>query len=234
MLRFRNLQSAQSFLLLLIHQDESNHVPHSAPIWVPSSDTAWYAVDTMTGAMYSGTNSLYKKRGYRLERVSAFKTKEGVRYAAIWEFAKGPEWHSSHGMSLADFNQTRGTYGKGWRMAHVNAHEKFAAVWEKGDGSVQQILVSLSASDFGQQATQLANQGMRPLRVTASAEGNQPRFTAIFEKNNGSVWQAQHLMNSAQFDQANASMLSQGYKLTDASGVMLGKKASFSGIWEKI
>ena len=232
-LRFRNLQTAQCFLLLLIHRDESSQVPHSAPVWIASSDTAWYAVDTMTGATYSGTNNLYKKRGYRLERVSAFKTREGVRYAAIWELASGPEWHSSHGMSLADFNLTRGKYGKDWRMAHVNAHEKFSAIWEKGDGSAQQILVALSASDFEAQAGQLASQGLRPLRITTSAEGNQPRFTAIFETNNGSDWQAQHQMSAAQFDRANASMLSQGYKLTDASGVMLGRKPSFSGIWEK-
>jgi hypothetical protein len=232
--RFRNLQSAQSFLLLLVHQDESNHVPHSAPIWIPSSDTAWYAVDAMTAAVYSGTNSLYKKRGYRLERVSAFKTKEGVRYAAIWELASGPEWHSSHGMSLADFNQARGLYAKGWRMVHVNAHEKFSAIWERGDGSAQQCLVALSASDFEQQASQLASQGLRPLRISTSAEGNTPRFTAIFDKNDSSAWQAQHAMNAAQFDRANAAMLSQGYRLTDASGVMLGKRPNFTGIWEKV
>src|SRR5437868_10815222 len=80
-LRFRNLQSAQSFMLLLIHHDEGSNTPHSAPIWIPSSDTAWYAVDTMSPGLYAGNNKIYKKRGYRLERVSAFKPKEGPRYA---------------------------------------------------------------------------------------------------------------------------------------------------------
>ncbi len=233
-MRYRNLQNAQSFLLLLIHQDEAGHQPHSAPIWIPSSDAAWYAVDTMSPGLYSGNNKMYKKRGYRLERVSAFKTREGVRYAAIWERTAGPEWQSRHGMTLSDFNQARSQYGQGWRMAHVNAHQNFAAIWEKGDGSAQQVLVSLSASDFESQAAQLASDGYRPLRISTSAEGNAPRFTAIFEKNNGTVWQAQHLMNGAQFDKAKATMIARGYKLTDASGVMLGKKPNFTGIWEKI
>jgi hypothetical protein len=41
-------------------------------------------------------------------------------------------------------------------------------------------------------------------------------------------------MTALEFDRANARMLSRGYKMTDASGVMLGKKPSFTGIWEKI
>jgi hypothetical protein len=234
MLRFRNLQSAQSFLLLLVHPDECNHVRYTAPIWIPSSDTAWYAVDTMTAAMYGATNSLYKKRGYRLERVSAFRTKEGVRYAAIWELVSGPEWQSRHGMSIADFNLAHGQYDKTWRMAHINAHERLSAIWEKGDGTIQQVLVALSRTDFESQAGQLTSQGFRPLRISTSAEGNTPRFTALFEKNNGSVWQSQHLMTAVEFDRVNARMLSRGYKMTDASGVMLGNKPSFTGIWEKI
>src|ERR1700744_6591829 len=90
-LRFRNLQNAQNFMLLLVHHDEGNNTPHSAPIWIPSSDTAWYAVDTMSAGLYGGNNKPYKNRGYRLERVSAFKTKEAPRAVPIWLGASGPE-----------------------------------------------------------------------------------------------------------------------------------------------
>ena len=233
-LRFRNLQSAQSFMLLLIHHDEGGNTPHSAPIWIPSSDTAWYAADTMSAGLYAGNNKTYKKRGYRLERVSAFKTKEGERYAAIWELATGPEWHSRHGMIQAEFEQANSQFGKNWRMTHVNAHHGFAAIWEKGDGSAQQILTALSASDFQTQLAQLTSQGYRPLRISTSTDGHAPRFTAIFEKNNGTQWHAQPAMNESQFARMSATMNQQGFKLTDASGVMLGKKPSFSGIWEKV
>ncbi len=231
-LRFRNLQNAQSFMLLLIHHDEGT--PHSAPIWIPSSDTAWYAVDTMSPGLYAGNNKTYKKRGYRLERVSAFKTREGVRYAAIWELASGAEWHSRHGMIQAEFEQAHSQYGKGWRMTHVNAHQGFAAIWEKGDGSAQQVLTSLSAPDFQTQMAQLTSQGLRPLRISASTDGHAPRFTAIFEKSDGTEWQAQPVMNESQFAHTSATMSQRGFKLVDASGVMLGKKPSFSGIWEKV
>jgi len=233
-LRFRNLQNAQSFMLLLIHHDEGHNTPHSAPIWIPSSDTAWYAVDTMSTGLYASNNKSYKKRGYRLERVSAFKTKEGVRYAGIWELASGPEWHSRHGMIQAEFEQAKSQFSKNWRMTHVNAHHGFAAIWEKGDGSAQQVLVSLSASDFQTQMAQLTSQGYRPLRITTNSDGHAPRFTAIFEKNDGTQWQAQAAMNESQFARMSTTMSQRGFKLTDASGVMLGKKPSFSGIWEKV
>jgi len=233
-LRFRNLQSAQSFMLLLIHHDEGGDTPHSAPIWIPSSDTAWYAVDTMSPGLYAGNNKTYKKRGYRLERVSAFKTKEGERYAAIWELASGPEWHSRHGMIQAEFEQAHSQFGKNWRMAHVNAHHGFAAIWEKGDGSTQQVVTALSASDFQTQMAQLTSQGLRPLRISTSSDGHAPRFTAIFEKTDGTEWQAQSAMNESQFAHMSTTMSQRGFKLVDASGVMLGKKPSFSGIWEKV
>src|SRR5262249_9585963 len=117
---------------------------------------------------------------------------------------------------------------------HVNAHQGFAAIWEKGDGSAQQVLTSLSASDFQTQMAQLTSQGFRPLRITTTAQDHAPRFTAIFEKNSGSQWQAQHLSDSAQCARPSATMSQRGFKLIDASGVMLGKKPSFSGIWEKV
>jgi len=233
-LRFRNLQNAQSFMLLLIHHDEGHNTPHSAPIWIPSSDTAWYAVDTMSTGLYASNNKSYKKRGYRLERVSAFKTKEGVRYAGIWELASGPEWHSRHGMIQAEFEQAKSQFSKNWRMTHINAHHGFAAIWEKGDGSAQQVLVSLSASDFQTQMAQLTSQGYRPLRITTNSDGHAPRFTAIFEKADGTQWQAQAAMNESQFASMSTTMSQRGFRLTDASGVMLGKKPSFSGIWEKV
>ena len=55
---------------------------------------AWYAVDTLDDTAYRMFTRQGKKRGYRLRRVSAFNTHEGVRYAAAWEQLAGPDWHS--------------------------------------------------------------------------------------------------------------------------------------------
>src|SRR6185312_8868251 len=121
-------------------------------------------------------------------------------------------------MIQAEFEQAKSQFGKNWRMTHVNAHHGFAAIWEKAEGSTQQVLVALSASDFATQMSQLTSQGYRPLRISTSADGYAPRFTAIFEKTDGTQWHAQAAMNESEFARMSATMSQRGFKLTDASG----------------
>jgi hypothetical protein len=226
-------QSFQAFLELLIHRDESNHVPHYAEVSIAASDTAWYAVDTMDVAKYRMTNTFYKKRGYRLRRVSAFKTKEGTRYSAIWEFASGPEWHSAHGMRQAAFDTKTATYAaQGYRLAFVDAREDYSAIWERGDASAQQTFSSLSSNEFQQQVTALAPQGYCPVRISGFASGGESRFAAIFEKQSVD-WQAQTDLNFTDFRKACATARAQGYRMTNASGHVLNKKPVFSGVWQR-
>src|SRR6185312_16028757 len=116
-------------------------------------------------------------------------------------------------MIQAEFEQAHSQFGKTWRMTHVNAHHGFAAIWEKGDGSAQQVLASLSASDFATQMAQLTSQGYKPLRISTSSDGQAPRFTAIFEKSEGAEWKAQAAMNETQFPHMSATMTQQGFKL---------------------
>jgi Bacterial tandem repeat domain 1 len=233
--RYRNLATAQRFLIPLIHKDESRHQPHAAMIWLPSRDTAWYAIDTMEAGTYSRLNRAYKKRGYRLERIGAFKTRAGTRYAAIWELTSGPEWHSRHGMTLAEFNRARADFaGRGRRMTHIDSHAGYSAIWEHGGAAAQQCLAAVSADEFATQMATLQGQGFRPLRISTGVVQAAPSFTAIFEKDASVVWHAEHAMTAPAFEKTQTQMSAQGFKLVDASGQMVGKQPSFSGIWEKI
>lgn len=229
----RPQQTAQRFLELLIHRDEANHTPYSGEISIAASDTAWYAVDTLDSMTYRFSNAYYKKRGYRLRRVSAYKTKDGVRYSAIWELASGPEWHSVHGIDRAAFERKTADYArKGFRLAYVDVRQNYAAIWEVGDPGTQQVFSGLTTDEFQQQHASLAPQGYRPVRISGRTEGGASRFAVIFEKDSGVPWQAKHQMNYAEFHSTCAAMKAQGYRMTDASGHIANKKPVFSGIWE--
>jgi hypothetical protein len=224
-------QPAQRFLELLIHHDEGHGQPAYAEIAIPSSDTAWYAVDTLDNLTYRTTNHRYMQRGYRLKRISAFKTKDGTRYAGCWQLASGPEWRTRHAMSLTGFNQACAEH-HGFRLIHLNVRTHYAAIWEKGDASGQQVFPGLTLSEYEQQFASLTASGYRLSRLCGFHDGV-ARFAAIFEKTDGPAWQARHQMDPKDFRKTIAQMSAQGYHMVDASGHAEGGKATFTGIWEQ-
>jgi hypothetical protein len=231
----RDEQTAQRFLEVLIHRDEAGKTPHVGEIALAAPNTAWYAIDTLDELTYATVNRQNKKRGFRLRRVSGFKTKTGLRYAACWEQIQGPDWHSRHRMTQQGFDAACTDFVKrGFRLTHVDARAHYAAIWEKGDASTQKTFSRLSLGDYQQQYAALVGQGMRPTRLSLSFADGAPFVAAIFEKDSGSVaWQSLVQLSATDFHKANAMLKAQGYRMTDASGRMLSGKATFTGIWER-
>ena len=146
-------------------------------IWLTAPDTAWYDVCSLEESQYRVMNHNFKKHGYRLRRLSAFDTKDGVRYAALWELASGPAWESSHTLPLAKFETLRNTYKQsGYRMTHIDARVNYSAVWEKGDNSSQQVFTALTLLEYEQQYNVLTAQGLRPYRISATAQDGVPQL----------------------------------------------------------
>ena len=231
----RSVEPAQLLQQLLIHRDEAHHIPHVGVIAVASPDAAWYAVDTLDNTQFRMFTSQGKKRGYRLRRFSAFKTHEGVRYAAHWEQIAGPDWHANHNMSRQDFDALNTKrLGHGFRLTHLDARLQYAGVWEAGDGSTQKVFSNLSIDAYQQQAATLAGQGLRPTRLSLGVDGGATFVAAIFDKDPGAPWQANALMSSGDFHKANVAAKSQGFRLRDASGHMISGKPMFSGVWDQV
>lgn len=230
----RSEQTAQRFLEVLIHHDEAGKQPHVGLLSIAAPNTAWYAINTLDELTYATVNRQNKKRGFRLRRVSAFKTKQGLRYAACWEQIAGPDWHSRHRMTQQGFDAACADFvSRGFRLAHVDARAHYAAIWEKGDATTQQTFSRLTLSEYQQQHATLVGQGMRPTRTSLSIADGTPFVAAIFEKDSGVAWQSNVQMSATEFHKANALMTAQGYRMTDASGHMLSGKATFTAIWER-
>lgn len=227
-------QRAQLFLEQLIHHDEAGHQPHKALLAIASPDTAWFAKDTMDETTYRMTNHAYRMRGWRLKRVSVFKTGRGPCFSGVWQLAGGPEWHTRHGMSQSGFDAANRDYaGRGFRLVHLDARSHYAAVWERGDASTQQMFSSLSIADYDAKSAELVGQGYRPLRLSLRAEDGAARLAAIFEKTDGAEWQARHSMSAADLRRAVFQANAHGLRMIDATGHIVGGKPVFAGVWEK-
>jgi hypothetical protein len=229
-----NVQTTQRFLELLIHRDESHQSPYTAMISIAAPDTGWFGIYSLDESKYRVLNHDYKKHGYRLRRVSAFNTRDGICYSALWELASGPAWESTHAMTLAKFESARNDFKQsGYRMTHIDARVNYAAIWERGDNTTQQVFSALTLLEFEQQLATQTTQGFRPVRISATGAGGAPSFAAIFEKASAVGWQSKHQLSASDFFKTDNAAKAQGYRLTDASGYMLGGKANFSGIWDK-
>ncbi|HXL99170.1 MAG TPA: hypothetical protein VN932_04510 [Rhizomicrobium sp.] len=231
--------TAQSFLQLVVHRDETDGVPHHAMLSIASPDTLWVAINTLDAAGYKNAAEKYRLRGYRLRRLDGFQTASGPRYAAIWQYANGPAQQAQPGMTQAEFEQRSARLEQqGYRLAYVDGSGSssgptYCAIWEKRT-AVQDAGAMLTAADYERKLSAQAAQGFRPRGISGYAVDGQSRFAAIFEKSAGPAWVADHRMTAQGFKTKNAALLAQGYSLTDVSGHAIGKQPVFSGIWEKV
>jgi hypothetical protein len=231
------IPAEQRFHAPLIHRDETGEGPHSAYLSIRATDTAWMAIDDMDESAYRRESSKYAGRGYRLRRVSAFQTRKGVRYAAIWQYATGPALEARHAMTLAQFEQaSRDFAARGFRLSHIDASAqstgpKFAAIWERDGGAVQESFAALTGAEYNAKLAALTAQGFRPRVISGYAAAGESRFAVIFDR--GAVTNSDHAMTASAFAEKSRAMREQGYLLTGASGHMANGHAIISGVWEK-
>jgi hypothetical protein len=232
-------QTAQRISHLLLHRDEAGGTPRFATLSIRATDTAWMAIHTLDDTAYRQAADTYGRRGYRLRRVNAFQTKNGMRYAAVWQLGAGPASQARHNMTLAQFEETSTRLAsRGHRLAHIDGSAtksgaRYAAIWERGAGAPQQSFAALNAADYERKLAALTAQGFRPVQISGYASGGQVLYAAIFEKSAGPAWEMHRVMTASAFQTKSNAMAAQGHLLMDASGAMLNGQAIFSGVWEK-
>jgi CubicO group peptidase (beta-lactamase class C family) len=79
----------------------------------------------------------------------------------------------------------------------------------------------------------LAKQGYRLTEVSGYADGNQPRYAAIWEKLSGPAWAARHGLSATQYQAEFDKLAKQGFRLKEISGYAVGGKPQYAAIWEK-
>jgi uncharacterized protein (UPF0297 family) len=117
--------------------------------------------------------------------------------------------------------------------ALVPSEERYAAIWHRDPGSAQQTKLRLTAVQFEQAFSQLANQGYRLVQLSGYSVAGEERYTAIWEKGTGPAQQARHRLTPAQFEQALNQLAEQGYRLVQMNGYNVSGEERYAAIWDK-
>ena len=229
---------AQQIQHLVIHEDESGGLAYLADLSIPASDTTWRAHGRLDETAFHTAQESYRRRGYGLRRVSAFQTRRGLRYAAIWQFGYGAPAQIRLGMTLAEFRAAAELAGRqGLAMTHLDASAtaqgaRFAAIWKKSDGPAQDVRAGLTGTQYEQQCATLAAQGFAPSQIAGYAQDGEARFAVVFVRD-GVQRQAVHAIAAEDFRLRSRAMVAQGYSLRDASGFVAGGQPYYAGVWDK-
>jgi hypothetical protein len=232
-----NLSTAQRVQYLVIHRDETRDQPYSADLSLSAPDTAWAAFASLDASELDAMAAKYGNRGYGLRRLNAFQTRQGVRYAAIWQWGENTPAMVRRDMTAAAFQQAVSDFGaRGYAVAHMDAAgtacgPRFAAIWNKSAAPASKIVTGLSGSAFKQQAATLAADGYAPRQIAGYAEAGSARFAAVFTRN--ASLHAEHAVPAPAFHARSVAMNARGYALRDANGYVVGAKAFIAAVWER-
>jgi hypothetical protein len=207
-------------------------------IFHPEDGTPWVARHGLTGAGYQAEFDKWTKQGYRLALVDSYLSGGGIRYAAIFVKAAGPQWTAYHGLTADQHQQQFDALTKlGYVPVNITAVEvggvlSFAALYEKRDVGSFVAQAFLTPADYQQQFDANAKAGRRLVYLNAYTYNGGPRFVAIWEQKAPAVV-AHHGMTSSGYQAEFDAELAKGLLVRDVAGYEEGGQARFAAFWTK-
>jgi hypothetical protein len=235
---FRNATRFQLVQHLFVHADEAEGGPYTAALSFAAPDTAWKTA-LQSGDDFLAAHAAYRLRGYGLRRLSGFETKNGTRYAAIWQYGLEGADRVRHDMTPAAFRNNVDRFAtEGYVLSHVDASAtgsgpRFAAIWDRSSGPAPRVVADLTAAQFRAQCAALKTEGLRPLQVAGYTSAGEARFAAVFARDTGQHRQIELAVPAVDFHAHSMIMIAQGHRLRDASGYVVGKQPFYTAVWER-
>jgi len=195
-----------------------------AAIWEKSDGPPWVARHNMTSEHYQDEFGKLAEAGYRLANVSGYRGLGQDLYAAIWHKNSGSASVARHRMTPSKYQQEFNTFtAKGFRLTDISGYgigneERYAAIWEKKNGSPWVAKHGMTSASYQQEFKKLTKDGFRLLNVTGSNIAGSHKFSAIWEKSAGAPSVARHDMTSDQYQEEFAKLSKQGYRLVTVCG----------------
>jgi CubicO group peptidase (beta-lactamase class C family) len=185
-----------------------------AASWNDGSWRGYRAHHNMTTTGYQTKFDEYKADGYQVIYVTGYASGTSSRYAAIWSTHTDRLQTARHNLPSSQYQTTFDDLkSKGYRIAHVNAHEAggktyFAGIWVKEDGYEPTGHHNMSPSTFEDLCLQYAGDDWRLTCIGGYLESGQDKYAAIWVPHSR-TWQVQgHAETSlAAFDTAIESYM---------------------------
>jgi CubicO group peptidase (beta-lactamase class C family) len=148
-------------------------------------------------------------------------------------------WAAAHGLSSQDYQRRFDELAaSGYRLIDVSGwwdggQQRFAAMWETGDGPAWQARHGIPIGDYQAVFDALAADGHRPVRLSFYATPSGPHVAGLWHGGPAPAWTARHGLSGADFQQEFDALTADGYRLVDVSGYEDGGQARYAGVWEK-
>jgi Bacterial tandem repeat domain 1 len=169
--KFDQLAAAGYRLIRVAGYEVNGHDLYAA-IWEQKDGPAWQARHGLTSAEYQQAFNDLTSQGYRLTDVSGYTSGGQERYAAIWELREGPAWQARHGLDSFSYQTTFNQLAQeGYRLIRVSGSSvqgshRYAAIWEKSDGSPWVAFHGVEGSRYQQAFDELTAKGYRLVDVS--------------------------------------------------------------------
>ncbi len=141
-------------------------------------------------------------------------------------------WQIEANLNFADIYNAAGHGGQdAATLSRFNT--RFAALFDKGDGSRWQARHGITAEAYQATFDILTQQGYRLTYVCGYSEGIEARFNAIWQLRDGPAWQARHGLTNDQYQLEFDALFRQGFRLVCVSGYAENGQARYAAIWEQ-
>jgi hypothetical protein len=177
--------------------------------------------------------------GYRPTCVSGYNLREEVRYAVVWEKAKGPAWMLDYGLTPLQLDR-RATVLKrgGYRPVSLSGFDLvgdqgFIDLWRKADGPAWAVQYGQDSAGLTKLAASMKEGGYRPVTVSSYVSGTINRFATVWEKGGDVPWDMKWGLSPSAFADTLTDMANQGYRPLAISGLGVEEDVSYAAVWVK-
>lgn len=222
-------------------QYQSGRTTKQAALWVKSmSSDEWDSKNGMTVTEFKKANEENEKRGFVAVDIEVDRTGATLHFGGVWlKSNERFETELQFGMSDLMFSNRYGEMAdRGFRLIDFEVYEAngknaYAAIWKpKGEESAR-FYRGLSKEVFGSVSAALLEQGFRLSDIEGYYVDGRLSFACgwVSLEDSQKTDFAYHMM-ADEFYQRNASMMMEGYRLTDIEAYDIGRgELRYAGSW---
>jgi CubicO group peptidase (beta-lactamase class C family) len=157
-------------------------------IWEKNGGAAQRVALGQSLASHYATGVTNQSQGFSLIDLSSFAVNGAALYAGVWASGTVPNVHFHYNETGAEYQNTFNTENYGLVRVDgmtVGGVERFSSVWRQGYGSEGWASHGMNDQWFTAQNLNAQYQGYRPSMIDAYANGNAPRYNAIWVRTGG-------------------------------------------------
>ncbi|MFJ5221413.1 serine hydrolase [Streptomyces sp. NPDC088400] len=149
------------------------------------------------------------------------------------------DWQARHGLTAADHQATFDQLtARGYRLMKISGYvlagePRYASVWGVQGGSAWQARHGISAADYQAAVTSLERDGFRPVDVSVFHSGDEPLFSAVWERERSLEWVARHGLTGPEYQSLFDDLSHQGFRLRCVSPYADAGGERFACVWDR-